>query len=113
MLTTPDYLIHKDGKLDEILCKVCGTSIARTTEEGFKRGTNYAEAALDMSDRGRHITCLCRLCLLDIVEDHVVLQEIYDADIAEMVREVPAMASQAGRRVVRVRSADFLQRGIP
>jgi hypothetical protein len=124
MLNAFTYLIMKNGVLDKVLCKICGTTIAevREGENTLHRYKNrFAEAELELrppdghklTSNGRHITCLCRSCVILHGDDRALLQEAYDADVETMVLEEPRMGVYRGLEVRRLRKADFLQQGIP
>lgn len=84
--------------LQEILCKICGTSIAGMSEELVSRGQdrhgqtlitmqrrfirhhNYAEVKIQFTNNSFHVTNGCRDCLSESLTPDQ-LQELYWADV--------------------------------
>jgi hypothetical protein len=114
-LKMPDYVARDDnGVVTGLLCKICGAPIARTTGGRFTRLTHdYAELEILFEDGNRHITCICTRCLPKARKNPDILDALYEADIADMVKDVPNLKNRKPKGKPFAGSFDTKHRGIP
>lgn len=109
-LTRPKYVTYKNGEINAIYCKSCGTKIRGLVpdehhESSEVRGNkivirerlilaclpNYTEVTLEVRDAdgktGKHVTPLCTDCAVLLETDAELAADVYDCDIDQLAAE--------------------------
>lgn len=113
-LNKPHFVDYNESnQAIRVYCKVCGATIADTVRGHFHRFKNYAEMKMRFSNGSYHVTSGCNKCISLAIKDEDLRLAMHQADIDDMIREVPELASYRTRSDPKVVKVDFSRRGIP
>jgi hypothetical protein len=113
VLARPDY-VEKDriGRMIRLYCKNCGVLIGRDERGAFRRLRNYAELKMRFLGGSMHVTNVCKDCALLATESRELMVALHNADIDDMVRDVPEMGLERMRIAPRFISLDTTRSGL-
>lgn len=90
MLKRSDYVVYTDtGAISAIYCKLCGGRIAHVEEGILKYLKLFGQLKMRFSDGSAHTTPLCTGCIPLAAQSPEILQELHQADLAELASQMP------------------------
>ncbi len=114
VLNCPEYITYDPiGRMIAMRCKCCGAPIGEDRDGAFIRFKNYAEMKMRFLDKSMHVTNGCTDCIALAVRSSEMRTAMHQADIDDMVKQVPEMAMFRNRLGSRVVAVDYKRMGIP